>query len=68
MAQPIRMEAKPASREIAALATEVCGGPVSIEKGRESGIPTPANEGIIAAVRKVERGEAAQSPRNIAAI
>jgi glutamate synthase (NADPH/NADH) large chain len=36
VAQPIRMEAKSASREIAALATEVCGGPVSIEQGRES--------------------------------
>jgi glutamate synthase (NADPH/NADH) large chain len=30
VAQPIRMQAKAASREIAALATEVCGGPVSI--------------------------------------
>ena len=30
VAQPIRMQAKPASHEIAALATEVCGGPVSI--------------------------------------
>ena len=30
VAQPIRMEAKQASHEIAALATEVCGGPVSI--------------------------------------
>jgi len=30
------MEAKSASREIAALATEVCGGPVSIEQSRES--------------------------------
>ena len=27
VAQPIRMEPKQASREIAALATEVCGGP-----------------------------------------
>ena len=39
-----------------------------VEKGREAGIPTPANEGIVAAVRKVERGETAQSPRNIAGI
>src|SRR6185503_14028952 len=30
VAQPIRMEAKQASTEIASLATEVCGGPVSI--------------------------------------
>ncbi|MCG8544922.1 MAG: 2-dehydropantoate 2-reductase [Alphaproteobacteria bacterium] len=33
-----------------------------VEKGREAGIPTPANEGIIEAVKKVERGEVAQSP------
>ena len=33
VAQPIRMQAKPASHEIAALATEVCGGPVSISGG-----------------------------------
>jgi 2-dehydropantoate 2-reductase len=39
-----------------------------VEKGREAGIATPANEGIIAAVHKVERGELPQSPRNIAAI
>jgi glutamate synthase (NADPH/NADH) large chain len=30
VAQPIRMQAKPASSEIAALATEVCGGPGAI--------------------------------------
>lgn len=36
-----------------------------VEKGREAGIPTPANEGIIEAVKKVERGEAAQSPNMI---
>jgi 2-dehydropantoate 2-reductase len=39
-----------------------------VEKGREAGIPTPANEGIVEAVRKVERGEVAQGPRNIAGI
>jgi glutamate synthase (NADPH) large chain len=33
VAQPIRMQAKPTSSEIAALATEVCGGPVSISGG-----------------------------------
>jgi 2-dehydropantoate 2-reductase len=36
-----------------------------VEKGREAGIPTPANEGIIAAVHKVERGEVAQGPGTI---
>ena len=39
-----------------------------VEKGREAGIPTPANAGIIEAVKKVERGEAAQSPDRIANI
>ena len=33
VARPIRMEAKEASHELAALATEVCGGPVSISIG-----------------------------------
>jgi 2-dehydropantoate 2-reductase len=33
-----------------------------VEKGREAGIPTPANEGIVEAVHKVERGQAPQSP------
>jgi 2-dehydropantoate 2-reductase len=39
-----------------------------VEKGREAGIPTPANEGIVAAVRRVERGETPQSPDNIAGL
>jgi 2-dehydropantoate 2-reductase len=29
-----------------------------VEKGCEHGVPTPANEGLIAAVKKVEKGEA----------
>jgi glutamate synthase (NADPH/NADH) large chain len=41
VAQPIRMQAKPASHEIAALATEVCGGPVSI-----GGDATGAGDGV----------------------
>ena len=39
-----------------------------VEKGREAGIPTPANQGIVDAVKKVELGQAPQSPRNIAEI
>jgi glutamate synthase (NADPH/NADH) large chain len=37
VAQPIRMEPKEASHEIAALASEVCGGPVSISGARVEG-------------------------------
>ena len=33
-----------------------------VQKGQEVGIPTPANEALIAAVKKVERGEAEASP------
>ncbi len=36
-----------------------------VEKGRQVGIPTPANEGIVAAVKRVESGETPQSPSNI---
>ncbi|NKC13665.1 MAG: 2-dehydropantoate 2-reductase [Gammaproteobacteria bacterium] len=38
------------------------------EKGAKHGIATPANEGILNAVRKVESGEWPQSPDNIAGI
>jgi 2-dehydropantoate 2-reductase len=38
------------------------------EKGREAGIPTPANDALIDAVKKVERGEIPQSPINIEGI
>jgi len=37
-----------------------------VAKGRESGVPTPVNEGLIAAVKKVERGEASASPSLLA--
>jgi len=36
-----------------------------VEKGKEHGIDTPANQGIWDAVRKVESGEVPQSPDNI---
>ncbi len=36
-----------------------------VEKGREAGIPTPANEAIVKAVTAVERGEAKQGPHMI---
>lgn len=36
-----------------------------VEKGKQLGIPTPANEGIVHAVRKVESGEVPQDPKNI---
>jgi 2-dehydropantoate 2-reductase len=36
-----------------------------VEKGKEFGIATPANEGIWRAVRKVESGEVPQDPKNI---
>lgn len=39
-----------------------------VEKGREAGIPTPANEGIVDAVTRVERGEIPQSPDTIKGI
>ena len=39
-----------------------------VEKGREHGIPTPANEGLIEAVKKVERGEAPASASILANI
>lgn len=38
------------------------------EKAQEVGIPTPANLGIIEAVKKVERGEAAPGPEIVARI
>jgi len=38
------------------------------EKAMEFGIPTPANLGIIEAVKKVERGEAAPDPALLAEI
>ena len=43
VAQPIRMEPKQASHEIAALAAEVCGGPVSHR--RSAGDRSPAADG-----------------------
>jgi len=39
-----------------------------VEKGREHGILTPANEGLIEAVKKVERGEAPASASILANI
>jgi 2-dehydropantoate 2-reductase len=39
-----------------------------VQKGREAGIATPTNEGLIAAVKKVERGEAAASPDLLAGL
>ncbi|MCB1742813.1 MAG: 2-dehydropantoate 2-reductase [Gammaproteobacteria bacterium] len=36
-----------------------------VEKGKELGIPTPANEGIVAAVKLVESGKAPQDPKHI---
>lgn len=39
-----------------------------VEKGRELGIPTPANEGIVRAVQAVESGQTPQSPNNIKGI
>jgi 2-dehydropantoate 2-reductase len=38
------------------------------KKGKETGIATPANEALIAAVKKVERGEADASPDLLAGI
>ena len=38
------------------------------EKGKEAGIPTPANEAIAEVVRKVERGELKPDPANVAHI
>ena len=37
-------------------------------KGAELKIPTPANSGIVEAVRRVERGEIAPSPETVAHI
>lgn len=39
-----------------------------VARGRELGIPTPANEGLTEAVKRVERGEAAPSLENVASI
>jgi 2-dehydropantoate 2-reductase len=39
-----------------------------VEKAREMGIETPANDGIIEAVRKIERGLAKPGPELVAAI
>src|SRR5436853_685386 len=41
---------------------------VIVEKGREAGIPTPTHEKLIAAVKKVELGQAAPSPEHIYSI
>jgi 2-dehydropantoate 2-reductase len=41
---------------------------VIVEKGREAGIPTPTHEKLIAAVKKVELGQAAPSPEHLYAI
>lgn len=39
-----------------------------VQKGKETGIATPANEALIAAVKKVERGEADANPSLLADI
>ena len=39
-----------------------------VQKGRETAIATPANEALIAAVKKVERGQAEASPDLLAGI
>ena len=39
-----------------------------VQKAREMNIATPANDGIIAAVRKIERGQAKPSPELVAGI
>lgn len=39
-----------------------------VEKARELGIKTPANDGIIGAVRRIERGQAIPSPDLVAGI
>jgi len=41
---------------------------VIVEKGREAGIPTPTHEKLIAAVKKVELGQAPPSPEHIYSI
>ena len=41
---------------------------VIVERGREAGIPTPTHEKLIAAVKKVELGQAAPSPEHLYAI
>ena len=41
---------------------------VIVEKGREAGIATPTHEKLIAAVKKVELGQAAPSPEHLYAI
>jgi 2-dehydropantoate 2-reductase len=41
---------------------------VIVEKGREAGIPTPTHEKLIAAVKKVELGQAPPSPEHLYAI
>jgi 2-dehydropantoate 2-reductase len=41
---------------------------VIVEKGREAGIPTPTHEKLIAAVKKVELGQAQPSPEHLYAI
>jgi len=38
------------------------------QKGREAGLPTPANEKITALIKRLERGELKPSPENIAGI
>jgi glutamate synthase (NADPH) large chain len=53
VAQPIRMAEKAASREIAALATEVCGGPVSIGNSAAAGDSAAAADSGTATVRRV---------------
>jgi glutamate synthase (NADPH) large chain len=45
VARPIRMAPKPASHEIAALATEICGGRVSISSGTAAETGRPAASG-----------------------
>jgi 2-dehydropantoate 2-reductase len=39
-----------------------------VSKGRQLGIATPVNEGLVAAVKRVERGEVEPNFENVAAI
>jgi 2-dehydropantoate 2-reductase len=39
-----------------------------VARGRELGIPTPANEGLTEAVKRVERGDSAPALANVASI
>jgi 2-dehydropantoate 2-reductase len=41
---------------------------VIVQKGQEIGLPTPTHEKLIAAVKKVELGQATPSPEHVYAI